>query len=515
MDDQTQEICDKLLGNDSSFVELDLDVTHMNDDAICAIFSAMKHNTTINTVYINSDLFTEDGEDLAPDQLVGSASMFLAEALSKHPSITCLWLYGFFCIQCFSAITLAIQQNENLSSLCLVSCGLTASQMSNLEWLLSSNTIEYLHVSGCFPRDGILRIPKGLHGNRSLKRLTIKNVRLHPGREQWSVSLETLQAIPEFLRENQVLASLTIARNEIPPETLSCILEAMKWHKALSKLSFESIGAGVANAGNVFASMLASNRVLTTLNLSNCSLGDNFAMELADVLYSNTGLEVLDLGQNEISSNGATALADAIRVNTSLKGIILHGNPIGDDGIASLAHALRCNTGLTTLKISGKVGLSVLALHLPLIHGLKNLDVYDLNALTSQCTGTFLEALERNTELETVDLQVADNTANEGLVDEIMPKVRHQLALNRGGKRILKYEGHVPSSLWPRILARSSNNLDVIYHFLREKPDVLINKPPVSRGLFGLLPSWTCVCLVAGLVCCGSFLHVCLAVGSV
>jgi hypothetical protein len=57
-------------------------------------------------------------------------------------------------------------------------------------------------------------------------------------------------------------------------------------------------------------------------------------------------------------------------------------------------------------------------------------------------------------------------------------KVDYQIELHRGGKRILKATGHIPLGLWPLILARSSNSPNVLNFFLREKPDVLINKRP-------------------------------------
>lgn len=184
-----------------------------------------------------------------------------------------------------------------------------------------------------------------------------------------------------------------------------------------------------------------------------------------------------------------------------LKEMDLCGIPIGDAGAESFAQALVSNTTLKTLTIGalGGAGLNAIALNaiascLPGMHGLKSLTVKYLIGLTTQCMDSFLNALERNTELEHVYL-TPTTTDDSWLLAEIMPQVKHQMALNRGGKRILKSESHVPASLWPRILARMSNDPDGIFFFLREKPDVLINKPParVSRkrkrgwlnGLFG------------------------------
>jgi hypothetical protein len=59
-----------------------------------------------------------------------------------------------------------------------------------------------------------------------------------------------------------------------------------------------------------------------------------------------------------------------------------------------------------------------------------------------------------------------------------MPQVKHLLALNRGGRRLLSATGESvpPLNYWPRILAKSSDNAVVLFYFLREIPHVLVAK---------------------------------------
>jgi hypothetical protein len=61
---------------------------------------------------------------------------------------------------------------------------------------------------------------------------------------------------------------------------------------------------------------------------------------------------------------------------------------------------------------------------------------------------------------------------------EVTPQVMHLLALNHGGRRLLSATGESvpPLNYWPRILARSSDNAEVLFHFLREIPNVLVKK---------------------------------------
>jgi hypothetical protein len=61
---------------------------------------------------------------------------------------------------------------------------------------------------------------------------------------------------------------------------------------------------------------------------------------------------------------------------------------------------------------------------------------------------------------------------------EVMPQVKRLLALNHGGRRLLSATGESvpPLNYWPSILARSSDNADMLFHFLREIPNVLVAK---------------------------------------
>jgi hypothetical protein len=92
---------------------------------------------------------------------------------------------------------------------------------------------------------------------------------------------------------------------------------------------------------------------------------------------------------------------------------------------------------------------------------------------TSEIGNSFVLALEQNTTLETF---VVFNKMSRDV--KVMPDVNRLLALNRGGRRLLSatVESVPPLNYWPRILARSSDNADVLFHFLREIPNVLVAK---------------------------------------
>ena len=50
----------------------------------------------------------------------------------------------------------------------------------------------------------------------------------------------------------------------------------------------------------------------------------------------------------------------------------------------------------------------------------------------------------------------------------------YYLRFNRGGRKLLRQEQEdVPAGLWAHVLARSSDDVDVIYYFLQNKPDLI------------------------------------------
>jgi hypothetical protein len=111
------------------------------------------------------------------------------------------------------------------------------------------------------------------------------------------------------------------------------------------------------------------------------------------------------------------------------------------------------------------------------MNGLKTLVFYGyIPGYTSEIRNSFLLALEQNTTLETFDFNPIYRDF------KVMRQVGRLLALNRGGRRLLSAtsESVPPLNYWPRILARSStdriHNADVLFHFLREIPNVLMEK---------------------------------------
>ena len=66
-------------------------------------------------------------------------------------------------------------------------------------------------IDTCYPANNVFCIAQGLESNQSLKKLYIENVEVEDGDEIiWSVSAETIEAIPHLLRQNKVIESIEL-----------------------------------------------------------------------------------------------------------------------------------------------------------------------------------------------------------------------------------------------------------------------------------------------------------------
>ena len=74
-------------------------------------------------------------------------------------------------------------------------------------------------------------------------------------------------------------------------------------------------------------------------------------------------------------------------------------------------------------------------------------------------------ALKHNMDLEY--LHVEDKVS-----EPILKEIVHWIRLNKAGRRIFRGD-NIPLTLWPHVLARISTDVDAIFHFLTEKPDVM------------------------------------------
>eukprot|EP00669_Euglena_mutabilis_P009092 TRINITY_DN4037_c0_g1_i1.p1 TRINITY_DN4037_c0_g1~~TRINITY_DN4037_c0_g1_i1.p1 ORF type:complete len:191 (+),score=82.06 TRINITY_DN4037_c0_g1_i1:26-574(+) len=111
---------------------------------------------------------------------------------------------------------------------------------------------------------------------------------------------------------------------------------------------------GVTDAGaKFFADALAEHPFITTLDLTDNTIGPDGAQAIAEALARNSTLRSLNLFANRIGPAGAVSLAAALEANGTLRELDVGSNGIGNSGALRLAAMLRRNRGLTAIDVGG------------------------------------------------------------------------------------------------------------------------------------------------------------------
>ena len=115
--------------------------------------------------------------------------------------------------------------------------------------------------------------------------------------------------------------------------------------------------------------------VLRVLNLNDCRVGTQGAVDLAAVLTSNLTLHELHVASNQINDRGMAALVKALKGNQALHAFNFADNGLSADGAKLLGDMLEKNPHVTTLALGlntfGDLGIN------HLYHGIKCNTTYD------------------------------------------------------------------------------------------------------------------------------------------
>lgn len=177
---------------------------------------------------------------------------------------------------------------------------------------------------------------------------------------------------------------------------------------------------------------------IQVLHLSYNAITD--VSSLGAAFSSNKSLREVYLDHNRIDSHGARCFSEGLVRNTSLKILCLGYNQIGDSGSLTLAKALCRNESLEQLTL-------------------------ERNAISCAGAQAWEGALSHNVDMKLIRLDY--NPIARRLCDRINILCR----ANEAGRKFLP-DPSLTHALWTKILARVSNDRDVLYYFLRARPDL-------------------------------------------
>ena len=164
---------------------------------------------------------------------------------------------------------------------------------------------------------GAVEVIKALCGS-GVKQLWLYNTR---------IGEPDCEALCELLRSSHSLQHLHIHQNNLSSESVASIITGLK---------------------------VVENKTLTWLDLQDCHISSEGAVELAAALCKNSTLKRLNLSHNPIGVEGASSMSDMLQHNTSLEYFSLCDDSVGEEGVHQLINSLKHNQTLNELWLPRK-----------------------------------------------------------------------------------------------------------------------------------------------------------------
>ncbi|XP_004638005.1 ribonuclease inhibitor [Octodon degus] len=146
----------------------------------------------------------------------------------------------------------------------------------------------------------------------------------------------------QVLRAKQSLKALSLMLNGLGDEGARLLCEALQAPTCQLECLWVKECSFTAACCPYFRSVLAQNKFLTELQLSENNLGDSGVQELCQALgQPHSVLQVLGLGDCNLTSSSCSNLALVLLACHSLRELDLSNNGLGDPGILQLVEGLR------------------------------------------------------------------------------------------------------------------------------------------------------------------------------
>ena len=288
--------------------------------------------------------------DLSNNKLDGSACDLLAKVVPLMSRLEELWL-GDNPIGSGGAV-------EVIKALCgsgVKQLGLHSTEIGEpdsealCELLKSSHSLQRLHIhNNNLSSESVASIITGLSHNSSLTTLNISNSHFN---------MANVDSLASVLKDHSkcTLTRLDLEDCHISSEGAVELAAALCKNTTLNDLNLgrNPIGEHVEGVTAV-AKMLAENTTLTKLHLWDCHISSEGAMELVAALCKNSTLKYLFLNRNPIGVEGASSMSDMLQHNTSLEELHLCDDSVGEEGVHQLINSLKHNQTLRKLWLPEK-----------------------------------------------------------------------------------------------------------------------------------------------------------------
>ena len=445
--DWLEELCQRLSDDDPQLTTLELTHQRIDDAQARCLAKALEANTKVSVFILSCFSIVDDG------------AISLASVISANRFLKKLQLRDLRNSRELVIFFKALAENKTIEELSLRHshiCMQSAKFIYNM--IKSHPTLEELRlVDTQLIGDSLSHICKAIGHNSTLRRLYLINAEID--------AIAHAEALAEMLKSNTHLRELHLCENHLSDEGTTILSDGLLQNSTLRSIDLRSNDIGVTGA-LALATLVKSSTSLSALYLGMNDIGNIGAEALARGLRFSS-LHVVDLSDNGLDEEGAAAIADMLKTNTCMQELNLSFNSIGNEGATTIANVLTLNSSLRCLALRrngiGNKGAFAFASKLPQMRGLKEL-IMIKNSINHDGAEALLQGLRSNMELEY--LHVEDKVS-----EPILREIVHWIRLNRAGRRIFR-NTNLPATVWPVVLSNINSDMDVLYHFLREKPDV-------------------------------------------
>ena len=470
-----KRIHDRLIANDPDTTHIEVNLRCVNDNEIVSIADALEENTMMERLTLNSGI---SRDERTPDPVEWSthAAERLANAILNHQKLWELQFKSFSSNMKLDIFARALRDKETPTGLVFEKCSMSTHEcvppIESLHMLLSENLIDFLSVL----QADTAGLVEELAGNESLKKLLIRMERPIP--------FGTLQAVAALVHNNRNLETLSLYSKHV--QSTDDFAQAMTQIAAAveqSMLTELVLVNWIPQPNNVHTlqQMLQNSQTLLRFGMELSEQDEVATRQLHALMSPTCAMEKLEIFLTK--STSVRILADALQQNASISTLAIYastGTSIIDKNAANaLGALLSTNEILSSLTIScnDSVDVMEMAEQLPLIQSLHVLEFHlDQDFATVQDSNEFVAKLQENYSLHQVKLISSPAFRRKDIpyARAIMPRINAILArnieLDRAGWTYLQ-RAEEPSFIWAEYMARMSNELDVLFHFLRQRPD--------------------------------------------
>ena len=377
---------------------------------VIKISTALKNISSLKVLDLNNNNI--------PDQV----SDELAAAIRANNSLEKLWLsnnhLGLSTVMIVNALKklsllkeLAINVNENRSKRLAKSISSVISNNKLMETLLLNDS--------SLGDDGVIKIAQSLCKHSKLKLINLQSnniteeaakalastISSNTGLEELYLGNNQLQLgvikIATALKSISSLKVLDFNNNNIPEQVADELAAAIRVNNSIEKLWLSDNHLGSSTV--MIVNALKEISTLKELNLNgNKNRSEELAPALASIIAKNKLMEILSLSDNNLNDDGVIKIALSLCKHSALKVFNLQNNNITEETAEALASVVSSNNGLEELYLCNnqlQLGAIKLATALKTISSLKVLDLEN-NTITEHAADELEAAIKANTSLQ-------------------------------------------------------------------------------------------------------------------